>query len=198
MMQSLAARTPEQQQKLRELREWHHQIHLGFCKKVFLKQIKPGGHAHLEQPAYARSLPGLHCRFDQCQYGCTCQDTDLEWRLVQKPTGPAVGPRTRYLEDYQPNLASTLAACLLADELPTISEFVGAADDEKKHVGRIVQLLTNNRQEAVRCVQRLHRNLGHPSMEALAETLESRGASDVVLEVARNFTCASCETVQKA
>ena len=94
MMQGLAARTPEQQQQLRELREWHHQVHLCFCKKVYLKQIKQGGHAHLEQPAYARSwrtsalsnLPGLYCRFDQCQYGCTCQDTDLVWRLVQKPT----------------------------------------------------------------------------------------------------------------
>ena len=234
LMQGLAARTPEQQQQLRELREWHHQVHLCFCKKVYLKQIKQGGHAHLEQPAYARSwrtsalsnLPGLYCRFDQCQYGCTCQDTDLVWRLVQKPTGlqttkmavhkefqrrcagdhqhcrlegsgPDVGRRTRYLEHYQPTLASTLAACLMMDELPTISDFVGAADDEKKHVGRIIQLLTNSRQEAVRCVQRLHRNLGHPSMEALVETLESRGASDVVLEVARNFSCASCERYKK-
>ena len=34
-------------------------------------------------------------------------------------------------------------------------------------------------------------------MDALVETLESRGASDVVLEVARNFSCASCERYKK-
>ena len=61
-----------------------------------------------------------------------------------------MGRRARYLEDYQPTLASTLAACLMVDELPTISDLVGAADDEKKHVGRIIHLPTDNCQEAVR------------------------------------------------
>eukprot|EP00435_Cladocopium_sp_Y103_P049687 s1436_g15.t1 len=136
MMQSLAARTPEQQQNLRELREWHHQVHLCYCKKIYLKQIRQGGHAHLEQPAqpaYARSwkthalscLPGLFCRFDQCQYGSTCQDVDLEcfrnplaskqrkfYKLCTgghehcrlEGNGPDVGRRTKYLDDYQPTI----------------------------------------------------------------------------------------------
>ena len=73
---------------------------LCFCKRMCLKQVKQGGHAHLEQPASARSwrtnalgnFPGFHRRFDQCRYGCTGQDTDLEWKLDEvgsKANGPA-------------------------------------------------------------------------------------------------------------
>ncbi len=75
-MQNLAARDPEQKQRLLELREWHHGTHLTFVRRVYETQIRNGGHAHLEQPAFALSwktqslspLPGMHARFDQCQY----------------------------------------------------------------------------------------------------------------------------------
>ena len=41
-------------------------------------------------------------------------------------------------------------------------------------------------------MQRLHRNLGHPKPEALVELLQSRGASDQVIEAARHFQCTAC------
>lgn len=61
----------------------------------------------------------------------------------------------------------------------------------------IVQLLTENKAEAVRTVQRLHRNLGHPDNKKLTEMLASRGASEVVLEVARKFHCVACSRYHK-
>ena len=90
-----------------------------------------------------RDLPGFYVSFDQCMYGCCCLDYDDHWRLVKKGTGlrttkaamaaamnlrcdgqhahcrlegsaPGYGRRTAYLEDYQPGLASTLAAAIYA------------------------------------------------------------------------------------
>ena len=234
-MQNLNARTEEQQHQLQELREWHHSRHLQFVKKAYLTQVRQGGHAHVEQPAHALSwrtselvkLPGYHCVFDQCRFGCSCQNDEGDWLLVKKPTalqttklsvfkefhqvrctgdhqhcpleGSAVGlgRRTRYLESYQPGLASVLAAALMVDEPPSISDFVGAVGEDRQHVGALIKLMTTNRVEAVRTVQRLHRNLGHPSAASLVELLESRGASDEVMEAARTYHCAACERYRK-
>ena len=173
-----------------------------------------------------RHLPGFFTMFDQCQYGSRCLDTDGLWKLVKKPTAilttkrflfnemsrrcpgdhphgllegsaPGLGRRTQYLEDYQPGLSAVLAACLLFDEPPVITDFIGAVNEEKAQMSGIVQLLTENKGEAVRTVQRLHRNLGHPDNKKLTELLSSRGASEVVLEVARKFHCVACQRYHK-
>ena len=48
-------------------------------------------------------------------------------------------------------------------------------------------------QANVRTVQRLHqRNLGHPSTYALTELLESRQATEAILEAARTYKCVTC------
>lgn len=70
-------------------------------------------------------------------------------------------------------------------------------DEEKEQTGSLIKLLANSRQEAARTVQRLHRNLGHPSRQALVELLESRGASEEVLKVARPYLCSACERYRK-
>jgi len=57
IMQNLNARTEEQREDLTEHREWHHRVHLTFVRKAYLTQIKQGGHAHIEQPAYMH-FPG--------------------------------------------------------------------------------------------------------------------------------------------
>eukprot|EP00434_Breviolum_minutum_P011390 symbB.v1.2.010051.t1/scaffold636.1/size252712/6 len=227
LMQSLAARTPEQKAALQEYREWHHEIHLNFVKKAYLTQVRNGAHAHLEQPMHAlswktralRNLPGFHTLLDQCQFGSRCLDTDGLWKLVKKPTAilttkrylynemskrcdgthphcpleghaPGIGRRTQYLEDYQPGLAAVLTACLLFDESPVLTDFVGAVNEEKEQMSGIVQLLTENKAEAVSTVQRLHRNLGHPDNKKLTEMLASRGASEMILEVNSSPTVA--------
>ena len=107
------------------------------------------------------------------------------------------GLRTRYMENYQPGLAGVIAAALMADEVPTVLDFVGAVNEERTHTGELVKLLTANKQEAVRTVQRLHRNLGHPETSALVELLSARGASEMVLEVARSYHCAACSRYKK-
>ena len=54
-MQSLTARSPEQQEHLRKLREWHHTVHFQFCRRMFERQVANGCHCHLEQPKDALS-----------------------------------------------------------------------------------------------------------------------------------------------
>ena len=234
IMQNLNARTEEQREELTEHRDWHHRVHLVFVRKAYLTQIKQGGHAHIEQPAYAlswktnafRNLPGLKAIFDQCRYGCVCPDDDGIELPVRKPTmfltskklmydtmslrcdgshdhcplegsGPGVGRRTRYLEDYQPAFAAVIASAMVVDEPPSPWEFAGAVNEERLVSGSLVKLMTENRQEAVRTVQRLHRNLGHPGNRELVELIESRGASEEVLKVAREFHCVACARYKK-
>ena len=57
--------------------------------------------------------------------------------------------------------------------------------------------MTEVRQDAVKTVQRLHRNLGHPTPQALYEMLESRGASSAVLDAAKEYRCVACQRYHK-
>ena len=163
------------------------------------------------------SLPGFHVHFHQCAYGAFCKDVDHQWRPVLKPTAlrttkkamaqamnrtcdkshdhcrleghtPGGRLRTKYLEDYQPAMASIIAVNLAAEETPQTWDHGFAGDEaSRSHQGRLVQLLTNNQQEAVRVVQKLHRNLGHPTPEKLCDLLQARGAADTILEVAKTY-----------
>ena len=176
-----------------------------------------------------QNLPGYHVVFHQCAYGACCKDIDNSWKLVLKPTalrttkramaqsmnllcdkshthctleGRMAGGRlrTKYLEDYQPAMASVLAVALAAEETPQAWNQAYTLEDSqpvRSHQGRLIQLLTTNKQEAVRVVQTLHRNLGHPSAEKLTDLLEVRGASPEVLEVARQYHCATCDMFKK-
>ena len=53
------------------------------------------------------------------------------------------------------------------------------------------------KQDAIRTVQKLHRNLGHPAPKELEELLAARGASDQVLEAARTYVCVACAKYKK-
>ena len=156
-------------------REHHHRRHLTFVKRVYLKQVGHGRHAHLEQPRHAlswstqalKSLPGYTADFDQCRYGAMCLDVDGLWRPVQKSTrmlttkksvlaalhlkcehdhqhcplegaAPGYGPRTTYLEDYQPAFAATLAAAIAQPEPAQLWDAAYVVDvPEKKATGHL-------------------------------------------------------------
>ena len=60
-MQNLAAQTPEQQAALQSLRQWHHQVHLKFCKEVYLQQVTEGRHAHLLEDCCTETLARVPC-----------------------------------------------------------------------------------------------------------------------------------------
>ena len=55
-MQAINAKTPERKDLLQQQRQLHHDCHLQFCRKIYLKQVHGGRQAHLEQPHGA--LPG--------------------------------------------------------------------------------------------------------------------------------------------
>ena len=233
-MQSLGRRTPAQKEALVAARQHHHDRHLKFTKKIYLKQLTGGRHATIEQPKDAlswqtkalRDLPGHTTDFSQCRYGAQCLDDDGQWKPVLKNTrlrttkkavqdalclqclhdhehchleGSArgFGVRTRYMEDYQPGLAATLAAALSVDEPPLHWEHAHAATEEKEVMGSLVRLKANTKQEAIRIVQRLHRNLGHPSAEALSELLAARGASETIAQAAKGYVCLACAKYKK-
>ena len=232
-MQSISAKTPEREAELQARRQEHHDVHLRFCRKIYLKQVYGARHCHLEQPLPALSwqtvalkdLPGHKAVFDQCRYGATCLDVDGYWKLVKKSTqvlttkqtlaqalhlrcdgshehchleGRMMGGRLRtsYMEDYQPAMATVIATALASPEQPAGWESAHAVNHEKPVQGQLIQLYFENRAEAVRAVQRLHRNLGHPSTNSLCELLESRGASEV-LKVARTYQCKACQMYRK-
>ena len=50
------------------------------------------------------------------------------------------GMRTKYLEKYQPAFATVLAAALLATEVPTIMDFVGAVAEDQSTLWRAHQV----------------------------------------------------------
>ena len=64
-------------------------------------------------------------------------------------------------------------------------------------MGSLVRLKANTKQEAIRIVQRLHRNLGHPSAEALSELLAARGASETIAQAAKGYVCLACAKYKK-
>ena len=229
-MQTLACRTPAQQEALKARREHHHRRHLCFAKRIYLRQVTNARHAHLEQPRHAlswnttalRDLPGYYADFDQCRYGAMCMDTDGVWRPVQKSarllttkqavleafqlkcdhdhhhcplegSAPGYGRRTTYLEDYQPGLAATLAAALARPETAQLWDTAYVVDETgKKETGHLRKLKSEHRQDALRTVQRLHRNLGHPAPDALADLLTARGAHPTVIAAAKEYKCVAC------
>ena len=75
-------------------RHHHHDRHLNFTKKVYLKQVYGGRHATIEQPKEAlswqttalRDLPGRITDFSQRRYGAQCLDADDVWKPVLKNT----------------------------------------------------------------------------------------------------------------
>ena len=91
-MQSLGRRTFPQQEALQAARQHHHDRHLMFARRVYLRQVNHGRHCHIEQPKHAlswrtralRDLPGRRADFDQCRYGATCQGSDGVWRPMKK------------------------------------------------------------------------------------------------------------------
>ena len=101
------------------------------------------------------------------------------------------------MEDYQPALASTLAAAISLDEPPQLWETSYASNEQREVASTLVQLRADTRQQAIRIVQRLHRNLGHPSPKELTELLQTRGASTEILKAAQSYVCTACAKYKK-
>ena len=112
-------------------------------------------------------------------------------------SAPGYGARTAYMENYQPGMPATLAAAkIMQPEEPHHWEAAHAASSAKD-AGRLVKLHTEHKADALRTVQRLHRNLGHPSADALADLLAARGAHPNVIEAARKYQCVARSKYKK-
>ena len=97
------------------------------------------------------------------------------------------------MEDYQPGFAATLAAALARPETAQLWDTAYVVDETgKKETGHLLKLKSEHRQDALRTVQRLHRNLGHPAPDALADLLIARGAHPTVIAAAKEYKCVAC------
>ena len=90
-MQAINMRCEADWDELWERRDFDHEIHLKFCKKLYWFQVKRGAHAHIEHPhrsaawetpAFAK-LPGERTTFDQCEYGSTTTVDDDEVPIMK-------------------------------------------------------------------------------------------------------------------
>eukprot|EP00435_Cladocopium_sp_Y103_P060878 s209_g22.t1 len=202
------------------------QIYLEQVDNARHAHIEQPEHALSWKTTALKDLPGYFTIFHQCMFGSCCPDFDGIWKHVKKATalltskvtmsiamnklcdgqhlhcaleGSAAGygRRTTYMENYQPGLAATLASAIFAPDPPQMWEHAMAVPEQKEVTGKLIQLQTHLKTDAVRTVQRLHRNLGHPSPEALVELLQSRGASEAVIEAAKTYRCAACIRYKK-
>ena len=105
--------------------------------------------------------------------------------------------KTTFMQDYQPAMAATLAAAIASPEVPHPWDFGFAVQEVKEHVGKMIDLHVEGKAEALRVVQKLHRNLGHPSTKSLVELLQSRNASETLIQVAGSYVCAACQRYRK-
>ena len=69
--------------------------------------------------------------------------------------------------------------------------------EQKIVTGNLIRLRATIKQDAIRTVQRLHRNLGHPGPAELAKLLETRGASEAVIQAAKSYVAGTACTWQK-
>ena len=81
--------------------------------------------------------------------------------MLQRPRSLPLGGfrswlrrRTTYLENYQPALASVLAASFLQPELPEFWEHAMAVDEQRACISQLGAAHDRDQQEAVRTVQR--------------------------------------------
>ena len=101
------------------------------------------------------------------------------------------------MENYQPGLAAVLAASLMTPEEPQLWETALATAEHKQATGELIRLYSTHPQEIVRTVQRLHRNLGHPTSQSLVNLLQSRGAGEDLIEAAKRYVCLTCSKQKK-
>lgn len=199
-MQSLGRRTPAQQEALQAARQHHHDRHLMFVRKVYLGQVHHGRHGHIEHPKHAlswrtrafRDLPGRRADFDQCRSGAACQDTDGQWKPVKKSTALLTTKQA-----VQDDMTLQCQGSMAVEEAPQAWGAGYMTAEQKIVTGNLIRLCTTIRQDAIRTVQRLRRNLGHPGPTELAELLETRGAMEAVIEAARNYVCTACAKYKK-
>ena len=152
------------------------------------------------------SFDGYTADFDQCRYGAMCLDFDGLWRPVQKSTRMLTTKKSvlaalhlKCERDHQrchlegAAFAATLAAAIAQPEPAQLWDAAYVVDaPEKKATGHLIKLQSEHRQDALRTVQRLHRNLGHPMPEVLADLLLARGAHPSVASAAKEYKCVAC------
>ena len=203
-MQSINMKTEEDCIELQEKRWLDHEVHLKFCRRLYLNQVRGGRHGHIEHPSKPKawqtpafqSLPGMRATFDQCACGAITWTDDRTWAPIQKATSiqttwhkPWCGMARSAAFAHQHQSLERGHRCRAAEDYPEIlaqhlaeaamadeglHEQACAVGQEEQLTGVLRKLGTKHGSEAVRIAYRLHRNLGHPRSDIL---LESPGAA---------------------
>ena len=157
----------------------------------------PGGHRHLPIEG---SSPGIGNRAKasatyqpvMCKHLATAIDNYLNSKQLETTyvtTEPHSGPQqpssSLPAEELQPSgdLSMSLDPTSSPDQLQ---------DDRPAHRGILNRLQPSTNLEAQRTIQRLHRNLGHPTTAQLHKLLTERNASQKLLDANQAFRCEHC------
>lgn len=112
--------------------------------------------------------------------------------------------RSQLAEDYPPKLAETLAYLLQLDDAPFESvttrifhgdEVPEEPEEHEEHaevVAKNKKLQSEVGSRVMQYIQRLHKNLGHPSPKVLTQMLPEIQATEDVLKAAREYECQHC------
>ena len=159
----------------------------------------PGGHAHLPiegsspgignrakasatyQPVMRQYLATsidnyLNSKFSETTYAMS---DELPFGLQQPSSSP---PAEHDPPQLQPGLSDTPSQHQPADQ----------SSEQPTHRGILHRLQPSTNLEAQRTIQRLHRNLGHPTTTQLHKLLVERNANERLLQANQAFKCEHC------
>ena len=223
-MQSINMKTEEDCVELQEKRWLDHEVHLKFCRKLYMSQVRGGRHAHIEHPSKSKAwqtpafqnLPGMRVTFDQCAYGAVTWTDTGTWAPIRKTTSIQTTKQAmvwhmsrRCSQDHQHQPLEGGHRCKHAEDYPEIlaqhlaeaamtdeglHEQAYAVGQEQQLTGVLRKLGTKHGSEAVRIAYRLHRNLGHPRPDILLELLKDKPVDTKVLDAIRDLECPYCNT----
>ena len=160
-----------------------------------LSRACPGGHRHLPIEG---SSPGIGNRAKasatyqpaMCKQMATLIDNYLHYKHYETTYATSDTPAS---VPHQPSPSPQLDPPSPPNEhseVPDPHELAGQQSPTQR--GILHRLLPTTNLEAHRTIQRLHRNLGHPTTAQLEKLLKERKANDKLLEANRSFKCEHC------
>ena len=155
----------------------------------------PGGHRHLPIEG---SSPGIGNRAKasatyqplMCKYLATSIDNFINNKQLE----------TTYVTSDRPASARRPPSLSLQPDIPQPQDQLQSTPDTPQdseqtpptYRGILHRLQPSTNLEAQRTIQRLHRNLGHPTTAQLEKPLKERNANERLLEANRAFKCEHC------
>ncbi|CAK0883894.1 unnamed protein product [Prorocentrum cordatum] len=223
----------ERAKEINLTRQREERAFLKMVRGSFAKQQNGGRHATAEGPWQGlhwqtktwQTLPGYHCRLDQCRLGAKFE---IKEKLMpyQKPTRLQSankefihhvsmlcrcadehvvlrGKLAQQVQNYPRPMARRMAYLIANQGMADDAEDINAAEQVYKDIDAIEytdvmqELMKRFSVSTVRAVKRAHISLGHPSNAALAAAMMHAKAPAKWIQCAKLFQCEVCRSRQR-